>query len=359
MYNLPPPHLKRLTWVDSLKGFAILCVVIGHVASCYIKAGSFPDSLGIEFFLWQVIYAFHMPLFFIVSGFIFSMAYGNPDGSVRTAKLRTQLLDIAAVYIFFSVVFWAFKVLFSSHVITPLGFADLLGIWKSPISIYWYLYVLAAFYILSAPLLKSGRRLFVGSLVAALAVSLASGWLRLPSLFCIDLMAFLLVFFLFGVAVQRGYVKVGLPLASAGLGLAAILFCVFYDSHTPPFDMAVNYQPFVNTIVAAGISLFVFYAFSAFTWLDKPFLRLCGKYCLGIYVIHCFFTAGLRTLLPMVGVTAFWPSFFLNVTLSTAISLLIPMALARVGLHDSLFRPVHWLVKRRESGRKEPKPARH
>lgn len=333
--------------------------MVGHVASCYIKAGSFPDSLSIEFFLWQVIYAFHMPLFFIVSGFIFSMAYSNPDGSVRTAKLRTQLLDVAAVYVVFSVVFCVFKVQFSSHVITQLGFTDLLSIWKSPISVYWYLYVLAAFYILGAPLLKSGRRLLVGSLVVTLAVSVVSGWLRLPSLFCIDQMAFLLVFFLFGVAIQRGYANIGWPLALSGLGSSAALFCVFYDSHTPPFDMAVNYRPFINTIVAAGISVFVFKAFSAFSWLDKPFLRLCGKYCLGIYVIHCFFTAGFRTLLPIAGVTAFCPSFLLNVILSTALSLLIPITLAHVGLHDALFRPFHWLAKRRESGREEPTPARH
>lgn len=355
----PPPHSGRLTWIDSLKGFAILCVVIGHVADGYIEAGSFPDSLSIEFFVWQMLYAFHMPLFFIVSGFIFSKAYGNPDGSVKTAKLRTQLLDIAAVYIIFSFVLCAFKVLFSGHVNSPLGFADLLGIWKSPISPYWYLYVLAAFYILSAPLLKSSQSLFAGSLVVALAVSLASGWLRLPSQFCLNMMAFLLVFFLFGVAVQRGYVKVIMPLALAGLGLAAILFCVFYDTQTPPFAGAVRYQPFVNTIVAAGVSVFIFKAFSAFTWLDRPFLRLCGKYCLGIYVIHCFFTAGFRTLLPMVGVTAFWPSFILNIVLSTALALLIPMALARIGLHDALLRPVHWLAKRREAGRKEQTPARH
>ncbi|MGN0028921.1 MAG: acyltransferase family protein [Marinilabiliaceae bacterium] len=333
--------------------------MIGHVVDGYIEAGSFPDCLSIEFFIWQVLYAFHMPLFFIVSGFVFSKAYGNPDGSVKTAKLRAQLLDIAAVYIFFSFVLCAFKVLFSGHVNSPLGFTDMLGIWKSPISLYWYLYVLAAFYVICVPLLRSGRRLFIGSLVVTLAVSLASGWLRPPSLFCIDQMAFLLVFFLFGAAVQRGYVKIDLPLASAGLGLSAVLFCVFYDSHTPPFDMAVNYRPFINTIVAAGVSIFVFKAFSAFSWLDKPFLRLCGKYCLGIYVIHCFFTAGFRTLLPIAGVTAFWPSFILNVFLSTAISLLIPMALARIGLHDAVFRPAHWLTKRRETKRKEPAPARH
>lgn len=345
--------------MDSLKGFAILCVVIGHVADGYIEAGSFPGSLSIEFFVWQMLYAFHMPLFFIVSGFIFSVAYGNPDGSVKTAKLRTQLLDIAAVYIVFSAVLCAFKVLFSGHVNSPLGFGDLLGIWKLPISPYWYLYVLAAFYILSAPLLKSERHTLVRILMAALSVSLVSGWVDLPYQFCIRQIAFLLVFFLFGVAVQRGYVKISMPLALAGFGLSAFLFCVFYDSQTPPFAGAVRYRPFVNTIVAAGFSVFIFKAFSAFTWLDRPFLRLCGKYCLGIYVIHCYFTAGFRTLLPIAGVTAFWPNFILNIVLSTAFSLLIPIALGRIGLHDALFRPVHWLSKRRKTKRGGQSPAQH
>lgn len=358
MCKLPPPHSDRLTWVDSLKGFAILCVVAGHVVDGYIEAGTFPDSLGIEYFIWQALYAFHMPLFFIVSGFVFSLAYANHGGSVKYAKLRTQLLDIAVVYIVFSAILVALKVMFAGHVNTQLSFTDLLHIWKSPISPYWYLYVLAAFYVVGVPLLIARRRLLVCSLTIALAVSLASGWMGLPSAFCVSQMAFMLVFFIFGVAVQRGFIKIGWPIALAGLGLSVVLFCYFCDTHTP-LSMAVRYQPFINTIVAAGASIFVFKAFSAFTWLDKPFLRLCGKYCLGIYVIHCFFTAGFRTFLPMAGVTAFWPSFLLNVILSTAISLLIPMALARIGLHDALFRPVHWLAKRRERGREEQTPARH
>lgn len=27
---------KRISWIDSLKGFAILCVVLGHVADGYL-----------------------------------------------------------------------------------------------------------------------------------------------------------------------------------------------------------------------------------------------------------------------------------------------------------------------------------
>ena len=45
--------LNSFNWVSSLKGFAIILVVLGHISS--------PLS--------SFIYSFHMPLFFIVSGF--------------------------------------------------------------------------------------------------------------------------------------------------------------------------------------------------------------------------------------------------------------------------------------------------
>ena len=52
---------KRVEYVDVAKGIAILSVVVGHTFSAYD-----PGSL-----LDKVIYSFHMPLFFILSGFFY------------------------------------------------------------------------------------------------------------------------------------------------------------------------------------------------------------------------------------------------------------------------------------------------
>jgi acyltransferase len=49
----------RIEYIDSLKGIGILLVLLGHVS-------------GIPATLHDVIYSFHMPLFFIISGFLFS-----------------------------------------------------------------------------------------------------------------------------------------------------------------------------------------------------------------------------------------------------------------------------------------------
>lgn len=51
---------KRILFIDELRGFAILLVVMGHVL----------ENNGYRSFLYNFIYSFHMPLFFCISGFV-------------------------------------------------------------------------------------------------------------------------------------------------------------------------------------------------------------------------------------------------------------------------------------------------
>ena len=53
--------MKRIPYIDSIKGFAILLVVMGH---------TFHDFKGLNMAFIDFIYAFHMPLFFIISGYL-------------------------------------------------------------------------------------------------------------------------------------------------------------------------------------------------------------------------------------------------------------------------------------------------
>ncbi|MBQ6831313.1 MAG: acyltransferase family protein [Oscillospiraceae bacterium] len=55
--------MKRIEWIDSLKGFGIFCVTLGHLACNY--------------FIETHIYSFHMFLFFFLSGFLHNHSQGN------------------------------------------------------------------------------------------------------------------------------------------------------------------------------------------------------------------------------------------------------------------------------------------
>lgn len=59
---------KRINELDRIKGIAIVLVVVGHILA--FVNGRF--QYAFSNIIFQYIYIFHMPLFFWVSGYLFS-----------------------------------------------------------------------------------------------------------------------------------------------------------------------------------------------------------------------------------------------------------------------------------------------
>lgn len=89
---------QHLLYIDVLKGFAILLVVMGHVLAWQFENFSQVDDSKV-LFLWHAIYSFHMPLFFFVSGFLFSRS--NFDRKETSAfiwkKIKTLLFPFVTM----------------------------------------------------------------------------------------------------------------------------------------------------------------------------------------------------------------------------------------------------------------------
>lgn len=62
--------MKREEWVDTLKGIGILLVIVGHTNSPFFK----------------LIYGFHMPLFFMISGFLYNEESAKKIGVINSIK---------------------------------------------------------------------------------------------------------------------------------------------------------------------------------------------------------------------------------------------------------------------------------
>lgn len=56
---------ERISWIDILKGIAIVGVFVGHTTGA--QFGNVSGFLNV----W--VYSFHMPLFFFLSGYVFSL----------------------------------------------------------------------------------------------------------------------------------------------------------------------------------------------------------------------------------------------------------------------------------------------
>src|ERR1700691_516230 len=81
---------KRVSWIDICRGIAIILVLYGHLFNS--------DNQR------YLIYAFHMPLFFFISGLVFKPTAGMPIRSV-TIKYIKQLMIPYYLFAIFTYLF--------------------------------------------------------------------------------------------------------------------------------------------------------------------------------------------------------------------------------------------------------------
>ncbi len=133
-------NYNRNTTLDAIKAFAIICVIFGHC----IQFGSGADFLSSEAFfenpIFKTIYSFHMPLFMLISGYLFAHSVGkNRWYNVIFKKFRTLIIPILC---------WSILVYLKHSYSTLKSDASLFGVLKGYLntcaSQLWFLW--AVFY---------------------------------------------------------------------------------------------------------------------------------------------------------------------------------------------------------------------
>lgn len=164
----------REAWVDNTKVVACILVVVGHFFQSMTKAAIIPESDIYKWFI-QTIYYFHVPLFFICSGYLYQV-YSSVN-SLNTWKNNVvkKAVSLGVPYFIFSLVTWILKTVFSDSVNDKTGgLAEVLFL--KPLSPYWYLYCLFLIFVIT-PTFVSMKYAFIGLVLAVVlkAVSLAGG----------------------------------------------------------------------------------------------------------------------------------------------------------------------------------------
>lgn len=123
---------------DIAKGIGIILVVIGHTMSPIMSGNIVMENI------YDILYIFHMPLFFLLSGLVSSKLIGGTENS----KLKWQLLKQRAIrlmvpYFFWAVVYSIMKPLMKEQVRFQYSYAPLtILIGNNPEGQLWFLYVL-------------------------------------------------------------------------------------------------------------------------------------------------------------------------------------------------------------------------
>ncbi len=241
----------RIGYIDAMKGFAIMCVVLGHTLDSYLSSGFISPANHIIYDIYNVIYSFHMPLFFALSGYVYSLVYFDENKCIKKVRIKSHLINLLCVYTLFCVLMWAFKFIAGAGngVNHPVSLSDILMIWARPIAPYWYLYVLMALYLIFIPIIikRIDKRIITTLTIILCALSIfISGnvW------FQVHRILYYSIFFWIGISIQHNerlfVIKKWSAIALFGVSL--LLMVIFWND-----DRRFNAIPIANAVIAVGI----------------------------------------------------------------------------------------------------------
>lgn len=338
---------KRERWLDGLKGFAILLVILGHVLSGYLDADTFPEAYYSFYELRTWIYSFHMPLFFIISGYTFTLAYYR-DGKLRKEGFFRQMVNLLWLYVLFSLLQWGIKQLVPELVNEVYTEETLKNMFREPLGNFWYIYVLFIFYGIGA-LVRLPRWPGIWALLfGGISIACAQSHMDWTALTEYRILYHFSFFFLGTVLCRnRALLKSEklLGLFSMFLSVCTLLYVYFWCR-----SWYGNWK-YLIALSTAYVMLYQFYRFPKLSGLGL--FQLCGRHSLELYLLHTFFTAGLRAILPQMGLTAPWVCVWLNFLVSTGLSLLIAWCASKTWVMDAVFRPARFVQRLAVMGRRK------
>ena len=271
---------QRIHFYDNLKGVLILLVVFGHVISPV--SGNSKDEF---YFIFKIIYLFHMPIFIYISGVFSKNKYSFKE---LFSKLFFPLLFFQIIYSL------------EEYIINGITF-DLKRFLIEPFSILWYLNSLLLWRIFLSYFhpRKSILVLFVFILISCLIGII--GYIN--TFFSLSRTFFFLPFFYLGFSVKNtNYIEIVnfcrkyKYLFASGL-LIALIFFIKLDYFKIDKSMYLGSLPFkvLNVSALEGITFRFLYIMIAMcvlglilTFINNAYsiLSVLGKKSLEIYLFH-------------------------------------------------------------------------
>lgn len=311
---------KRVIWIDNVKVIACILVVLGHFFQSMIKSGLMPENNLYEWFE-QTIYYFHVPLFFICSGYLYQKRSVVRDSSSWKRNIVKKFIALGIPYFTFSFITWILKTYFTSSVNDPIGpLGDVLFL--HPTSPYWFLYALFFIFIVT-PTFSTRTMAVTGLFIALILKTLEilfnmEGVLQALIYILINEIWFVIGMFLNIFELDKDCLRENksLPIV-AGMAFVVLSILVYINS--------INYE-----IVGFGLGLLACY--SVISLMVQIFnhnkqtkvLALLAKYTMPIFLMHTLFAASVRVLLLKLAIN----NVLIHISLGISISFLGPIIAA-------------------------------
>lgn len=140
----------KIVWLKILQGWAMLWVVIGHAG----PANTPEESPNWAHLLWNFAYSFHMPLFVMISGFLFYLTRISNKKWTYWSMMREKLIRFGIPFIVFTIFTMVIKSVFSSEVERPTTVSlsefinAILYPYNGPMREFWFIGVIMWMFVL-------------------------------------------------------------------------------------------------------------------------------------------------------------------------------------------------------------------
>ena len=282
----------REKWVDDVKVIACILVVLGHFFQSMTKAKILPESDLYEWFN-TTIYYFHVPLFFICSGYLYQKYSKVNSVDSWSKNVTKKALTFGVPYATFTTATWVLKRLFSSSVNDQIGgLGDTLFL--HPTSPYWYLYALF-FIFLVTPTFNSVKAATIGLVGALAAKSLILTWGEY-SVYAVSTVLSNEIWFVLGMSICAFNVQLkGRKVKGMICGVLFIILSIMVYTA----EISSSAVSFAMGLLACVAVIMMVASFEEKFGRGMEFI---AKYTMPIFLMHTLFAAPLRSVLIKIGI---------------------------------------------------------
>lgn len=299
------------------KIIACILVLLGHLMQSMASGGIIPSE---GFYTWfnQTVYYFHVPLFFICSGYLHQKLTRINNGADWFKNVLRKLLNLGIPYVTFTIAVWLIKSVFSGAGNNEIG-----GLFETlflqPTAPYWYLYCLFFIFLITGTF-KNKRQAIVGICAAAVMKAISifgiGGYCYAVSTVLANEIWFVLGMLMHFVDFPEKAKNLS---GFVGIAVAFTILSVVISE----MDYEFKGMSFAMGLLACFATVGICIVLDT-REKQSPIMTWLSQYTLPIFLMHSIFAATLRSVLLKIGITTAW----IHIPAGMAISIVGPVIAA-------------------------------
>ena len=276
---------ERCQWLDTLRGIAIILVIVGHVIGGLENIGGGSNNV-----VREVIYTFHMPLMFIISGYV-AKEY-NPKDRDKIEFLinfiKKSIISLYIPYLIFGYLFWAVKFfIYAGNGTVTL--ADGLNLWWNYGAWIpgWYLLTLLTVRIVDILIQEIKRQFEIIGVIWLVIYFLGS----VINVYLISKICEFGIYYFIGRSLKK-IKKEEISYKQLAISFVGLLIGSF---------VYINISKYIGKLaIGSSVSVILFVVFSKYN-IANSLIALLGKNSMIPYTLHAYLTIPLRVILDKIG----------------------------------------------------------